>query len=203
MDRKTLQVGAYEVNCTILFEGKRAWIVDPGAEGERVAAILKERGLCPSAILLTHAHFDHIGGVQALQEAYPGLPAFAGGEDAMMFAHPFNQCPPDYPLAPRPQNLGEIGEAQVPGMEVLRTPGHTPGGVSLFFPRFPGAPLLLSGDTLFARSVGRTDFPGGSMTALMRSLGELMKLPEETVVVPGHGPETTVGDEKKSNPFLV
>ena len=217
MDRVTIQVGSYGVNCTILFEGSRAWVVDPGAEGARIAALLKQRGLSLAGILLTHAHFDHVGGVEALQDAWPELPVFVGMEDAVMFGHPFNQCPPDYPLAPKPRNLLDISEGTVPdidkgtvprvgtvpGMEVIRTPGHTPGGVSLLFRNFPGAPLLLSGDTLFAGSVGRTDFPGGSMAALMRSLGELSKLPADTVVVPGHGPETTIGKEIRSNPFLA
>jgi glyoxylase-like metal-dependent hydrolase (beta-lactamase superfamily II) len=91
----------------------------------------------------------------------------------------------------------------MPGLEVIHTPGHTPGGVCYFFADFDGAPLLLSGDTLFAGSIGRTDFPGGSMSAMTYSLKKLAFLPDETVVVPGHGPATTIAAEKACNPFLA
>jgi len=199
MERTTIQVGAYEVNCSVLSEGGKAWIVDPGQEARRIADLVSERGLEPAGILLTHAHFDHIGAIPGLAEAFPGIGVFVGSDDEAMFGHPFNQMPPDYPLVPRPATLRDPSEADVPGMEVIRTPGHTPGGVCYYFPKDS---LLLSGDTLFAQSVGRTDFPGGSMSALMESLKKLTALPDATLVVPGHGPDTTIGAEKRGNPFL-
>ena len=199
MERLTIQVGAYEVNCSVLFEGGSAWIVDPGQDAKRIADLVSRRGLAPAGILLTHAHFDHIGAVPGIAEAFPGIDVFVGVEDAPMFGHPFNQMPPDYPSVPRPASLRDPSEASVPGMEVIRTPGHTPGGVCYYFPKDS---LLLSGDTLFAGSVGRTDFPGGSMSSLMESLKKLTTLPDATLVVPGHGQETTIGAERRGNPFL-
>ena len=207
MERTTVQVGSYEVNCSILSADGRAVVVDPGSEGERIAGLLARAGLEPVAILLTHAHFDHIGGVEALQKAFPGLPVYAHPDDTVMFAHPFNQSPPDYPLAPRPANLRDARQfaadapsPELAGIETIPTPGHTPGGVCYYL---PAEKLLLAGDTLFAGSAGRTDFPGGSMNRLMASLKTLAELPGDTLVVPGHGPTTTIAREKSSNPFLL
>lgn len=198
MERTTFQVGAYEVNCSIVRANGRVLVIDPGSEGDRVADALANMGLAPDAILLTHAHFDHIGGIAALEERFPGIPTYVGLEDAVMFGHPFNQAPPDYPLAPKPQNLRDAHALE--GVVAIETPGHTPGGISYYF---QDDGILFSGDTLFAGSVGRTDFPGGSMARLMDSLKKLTALPPGTVVVPGHGPETTIGAEVRTNPFLA
>lgn len=200
----TLEVGAYAVNCTILSVDGKAWIVDPGSEGLLIAAQLKKLALEPDGILLTHGHFDHIGAVNDLQRRFPGLPVYVGEKDIPVLTHPFNQMPPDYPAITKPTNLVSLKEDDaidgLPGVQVIATPGHTPGGVCYHFPE---RKLLLSGDTLFAGSVGRTDFPGGDMATLMASLAKLVKLPNDTVVIPGHGPQTTIGDEKSSNPFLL
>ncbi len=200
----TLEVGAYAVNCTILSVDGKAWIVDPGSEGLLIAAQLKKLALEPDGILLTHGHFDHIGAVNDLQRRFPGLPVYVGEKDIPVLTHPFNQMPPDYPAITKPTNLVGLKEDDaidgLPGVQVIATPGHTPGGVCYHFPE---RKLLLSGDTLFAGSVGRTDFPGGDMATLMASLAKLVKLPNDTVVIPGHGPQTTIGDEKSSNPFLL
>ena len=197
MKRQTIQVGTFEVNCSILAEGERAWIVDPGADADRITKLLEKDGLSPELILLTHAHFDHIGGIPDLQRRFPNLPVYVHPLDAPILAHPLNAFPPDYPAIPQPADIRDCRE--LPGMTVLETPGHTPGGCCYYF---PDEKLLLSGDTLFAGSVGRTDFPGGDMEALTASLDKLAALPDETLVVPGHGPTTTIGREKRDNPYL-
>ncbi len=197
MKRQTLQVGTLEVNCSILARDERAWIVDPGADADRIAALLEKDGLRPELILLTHAHFDHIGGIPGLQRRFPNLPVYIHPLDAPILAHPLNAFPPDYPAIPQPANIRDCRE--LPGVTVLETPGHTPGGCCY---HFPDEKLLLSGDTLFAGSVGRTDFPGGDMGALTESLDRLAALPDDTLVIPGHGSTTTIGREKLNNPYL-
>ena len=207
MERLTIQVGGFEVNCSILSENGKAWIIDPGQEGERILALLAEKRLTPQAILLTHAHFDHIGAIPTLQAAFPDLPVYVHEKDAVMIGHPLNQLPPEYPtLEGKVKNLKELKELrELSEVEVIETPGHTPGGVCYYFApstdhQAPGT--LFAGDTLFAGSVGRTDLPGGDMATLMGSLEKLKALPDETVVIPGHGTFTTIGDEKRGNPFL-
>ena len=203
MERLTIQVGLYEVNCSILSESGKAWIVDPGHEADRIASLLEKKGLAPAAILLTHAHFDHIGAVPGLLEKFPGLPVYIGENDVAVISHPMNQLPPDYPPIKKPEKLKAIGQADsiegLDQLEVIETPGHTPGGACYYLPK---EKLLLSGDTLFAGSVGRTDLPGGDMATLVESLKKLTLLPDDTLVIPGHGPHTTIGAEKRSNPFL-
>ena len=206
MERLTIQVGGFEVNCSILSENGKAWIVDPGQEGARIVDLLARKGLEPAAILLTHAHFDHIGGIPALLEAFPDLPVYVHEKDAVMIGHPQNQLPPEYPQVKKfkiLKGLEDLGGLE--GLEIIETPGHTPGGVCYYFApsakrQAPGT--LLSGDTLFAGSVGRTDLPGGDMATLMDSLQKLIALPDDTLVIPGHGMHTTIAAEKRGNPFL-
>ena len=200
MERLTIQVGGFEVNCSILSENGKAWIVDPGQEPKRIIDTLAKKGLEPAAILLTHAHFDHISAVPGLLEKFPVLPVYVHEKDAPMFGHPLNQLPPEYPSFAKPKNLANLNSLDsLEGLEILETPGHTPGGVCY---HFPAMKLLLSGDTLFAGSVGRTDLPGGDMATLMDSLQKLTALPDDTLVIPGHGPHTTIAAEKRGNPFL-
>ena len=187
MERTTFPVGTFEVNCSIVFEGGKALVVDPGAEATLVAAKLAKLGLEPAAVLLTHAHFDHVGAVPDLQRSFPSLPVFVSGADAKIVSHPFNQFPPDYPP------IGELGNTRDANtlsdfltslgwraeVEVIDTPGHTPGCVCLYDEAHG---VLFSGDTMFASGFGRTDLPGGSMDALRRSLITLLQLPGGTQV---------------------
>lgn len=197
MTCNTISVGSFEVNCTILAVDGKAWIVDPGSEATRIAALVAKAGLEPAGVLLTHAHFDHISALPELQRRWPSLAVYVHPADAQVITHPFNQFPPDYPAVPMPGNVRPASENPV--AEVIETPGHTPGGVC-YYVKSEG--LLFSGDTLFAGSAGRTDFPGGSMPLLMASLAKLKALPPDTRVIPGHGPATTIGTEVRSNPFM-
>ena len=200
MERLTIQVGGFEVNCSILSENGKAWIVDPGQEADRIIDLLAKKGLEPAAILLTHGHFDHISGIPGLLKKFPDLPVYVHEKDMQMFGHPLNQLPPEYSSFAKPRNLETLGKLEgLEGLEILETPGHTPGGVCYYFPKDK---LLLSGDTLFAGSVGRTDLPGGDMATLMDSLQKLTALPDDTLVIPGHGMHTRIALEKSGNPFL-
>lgn len=203
MKRTTIQVGSFEVCCSILSENDKAWIVDPGQDSPRIIRTLKKLNLTPTAILLTHAHFDHIGAIPALLTEFPNLPVFVHPQDKTILGHPLNCLPPDYPLVESSfaiQDATKITQLDnLFDVETIVTPGHTPGSVCYYFSK---ENLLLSGDTLFAGSVGRTDLPGGDMATLIDSLSKIMRLPDETVVIPGHGPQTTIGREKRSNPFL-
>ena len=193
--------GAYEANCIILWEGTAALVVDPGQDAEDILAFLSAHSLELKAVLLTHGHFDHVNGIPGLLAANPGTPVYAHPSDWVMFGHPMNRNPPDYPGTGRPADLRDIREivADFPsfGFKVIETPGHTPGSVCIMT-----GELLLSGDTLFAGSCGRTDFPGGSMADMRRSLATLAGLPPGTGVVAGHGSSTTIGHEVANNPFM-
>ena len=188
------------MNCSILSENGKARIVDPGQEPGRITDLLAKKGLEPAAILLTHGHFDHIGAIPGLLEKFPNLPVYLHEKDVPMIGHPLNQLPPEYPPFQKPRNLVSLDKLEdLDELEVLETPGHTPGGVCYYFPKDK---LLLSGDTLFAGSVGRTDLPGGDMATLMDSLQKLTALPDDTLVIPGHGMHTRIALEKSGNPFL-
>lgn len=197
MQRFTIKVGTFEVNCSILSRNGRALFVDPGDNASRIINLMDRQELTPEAILLTHTHFDHIGAIPELQQAYPDLPVYVHPKDIPLFGHPMNQYPPDYPQIDLPKNIRDLADLR--GVSVIETPGHTPGGVCYYL---PDDGILLSGDTLFAGSVGRTDLPGGDMATLSASLKKLADLPDYTLVIPGHGPHTTIHVEKEVNPFL-
>ena len=206
MERRIMPLGAIGANCVVLWEDPAAaWIVDPGAEPEAINAFLDKKGLTPALVLFTHGHFDHIGAIDGILARYPDLPVHVGSGDVPMIGHPQNAWPPDYTRVQKPATLvadlvdGATLTAGGLTAQVIATPGHTPGGASFLF---AAQKLLLTGDTLFAGSCGRTDFPGGDMATLQESLEKLKVLPKDTVVVPGHGIETTIARELASNPFL-
>ncbi|TVX95471.1 MBL fold metallo-hydrolase [Cohnella terricola] len=199
-------LGALQTNAYVVVNADRtsAVVIDPGtADG---ALMRKLDGLKVEAILLTHAHFDHIGGVDHLRRKY-GCPVYlhsaekdwltdAGKNGSARWADvtpPITTDLPDHELADG-QELTFVGETFL----VKHTPGHSPGSVS-----FLVGDLLFAGDALFRRSIGRTDLPGGSQDQLSRSIREkLYSLPDEVLVLPGHGPETTIGEERRENPYV-
>ncbi|MFC4601916.1 MBL fold metallo-hydrolase [Cohnella hongkongensis] len=199
-------LGALQTNAYVVVneDRTRAVVIDPGTADR--ALMRKLDGLKVEAILLTHAHFDHIGGVDQLRKKY-GCPVYlhpaeqdwltdAGKNGSARWADitpPITTEPAEHGLEDG-QELELIGET----FRVKHTPGHSPGSVS-----FMVGDLLFAGDALFRRSVGRTDLPGGSQEQLSRSIREkLYTLPEDTLVLPGHGPETTIGEERRENPYV-
>jgi hydroxyacylglutathione hydrolase len=183
-------------------------VIDPGLEPESILAFLDEHGLEPAAILNTHGHADHIGGNEALKQRYPQAPLVIGRHDAHLLTDananlsaPFG-LPIVSPPADRLVQEGDAFDAAGIPLEVLDIPGHSPGHVVFVHRAVP--PLIFGGDVLFRGSVGRTDFPGGSSKRLFSGIRDkLFTLPDDSVVYPGHGPVTTTGHEKRTNPFVA
>ncbi len=201
-----LTVGPLGTNCYIAYdEMKNAVIVDPGGDYDRINRKLTDSELSLKAILLTHGHFDHIGAVKELADAY-GCEVYIGQEDMAMLedtrtnlSSSFTRNPMVYKGAKGVADGEELTFGDM-SFKVIFTPGHTPGGVCFYAEKDEA---LFAGDTLFCQSVGRSDFPGGSAGTLVRSIRErLMVLPEDTSVLPGHGETTTIGYEKVNNPFI-
>jgi len=184
-----------------------ALVVDPGLEPDLILNFLRGEELIPAAILNTHGHADHIAGNHFLKEAYPNAPLIIGAGDVPMLADaelnlsaPFG-LPITSPPADRTVREGDIVEAAGFRLEVLEIPGHSPGHVVFIWRDTPC--LVLGGDVLFRGSIGRYDFPHGDGPLLMRGIREkLFTLPSDTVLYPGHGPVTTVGHEKRTNPYV-
>ncbi|HUL33606.1 MAG TPA: MBL fold metallo-hydrolase [Candidatus Eisenbacteria bacterium] len=210
-----IPVGLLQCNCLIIGDprSREAIVVDPGDEVERILSMLGRYKLQVQAIISTHAHIDHVGGLAKLHQ-YTGAPVMMHGEDLPLYHGMEEQA--DFLGVPAPE-LTEVDQLLKEGdllpwgrfqANVIHTPGHTPGSVSLYLPKDCGKvklsqPQLFAGDTLFAGSIGRVDLWGGSMAQIMESLKDkLMQLPEDTLVHPGHGATTTIGEEKQSNPFL-
>lgn len=208
MIRNTFPVGPLGCNCTVLGDNRthEALVIDPGAEITRILATLATHELTLRHILVTHAHIDHIAGALALKAA-TGAPITYNQADLPLVAIMDQQAnwlniptpkvaPPDH--SPADNEILPAGDLHP---QILYTPGHTEGSLSVYL---PDQHLLLAGDTLFAGSIGRTDLPGGNTGKLLASIRtRLLTLPDNTEVIPGHGPATTIGTERRTNPFLT
>jgi hydroxyacylglutathione hydrolase len=204
----TFTLGPWETNCYVVRVGgpHDCWIIDAGFEPGAMIARVRGLGLRPAALILTHAHLDHIAGVREVLAAFPGTPVMIHEAEREWLVDPELNLSAAIGMpvtAPAPDALlrdGQVLELDGLSWRVLHTPGHSPGGVSLVNAEHATA---LVGDALFAGSVGRTDFPGSSPEVLARSIREkLYVLPDATRVLPGHGPATTIGREKATNPFV-
>ena len=207
MIHKIFPVGPLQCNCSVIGDEKthEAMVIDPGDQIEGILDILRQEKLTLKQIVITHAHIDHVGGAMKLKAA-TGAPILMNQNDhallkmldmqaAWVGMRPPGDVQVDETISQgRVLRIGEISS------NVIHTPGHTEGSICLYFPE---EKKLIAGDTLFAGSIGRTDLPGGSMEKIMRSLhNQVMALPDETEVVPGHGSLTTIGEERETNPFL-
>jgi glyoxylase-like metal-dependent hydrolase (beta-lactamase superfamily II) len=221
MNIHRLVLGEFQTNCYVCRTNDTArdcLIIDTGLDAGELIDLLKDSELNPVAVIFTHGHIDHIMGTIALRDQFPQIKVFIHKLDARMLtgkqdnlsamaAAAFSTEPADFLLSTGHLTVddGDMIEQAGISLKVLHTPGHTPGGISLYAKA--DAPLgggaVFTGDTLFAESVGRTDFPGGNLGQLIKSIKtKLLPLPDETIVYPGHGPTTTIAREKTSNPFL-
>lgn len=205
MNIHSMSLGELGTNCYIVYDKHNALIVDPGGEPEKVIEFLKNQAVEPQAILLTHAHFDHIGGVDALRKHF-NIKVYLHENEADWLAEPrLNRSTaftrkevrtesPDYFLKPGKMKLSTFE------FDVIHTPGHSPGSVSFVF---TDERFVISGDVLFQQGIGRTDLPGGSMEQLEKSIRQSLYLLDDSFIVyPGHGSDTTIGAEKTNNPFV-
>ena len=207
MIHEILPVGILQCNCSIFGdeESREAMVIDPGDNIDGILGIVDRHGLRVTAIVITHAHIDHIGGAAKLKAA-TGAPVYLNENDKAIYdqlemqaAWLGTEAPPrtEIDVAARDADRLRVGRTE---LTVLHTPGHTPGSISLWI---PAEKKLLAGDTLFRDSIGRTDLPGGNGRQILSSIREkLFPLPDETLVIPGHGPQTTIGHEKEFNYFL-
>ncbi len=207
MIHEILPVGMLRCNCSVFGDetSREAIIVDPGDDIEDVLAILAKHQLKAKAIIITHAHIDHIGGAQKLKQA-TGAPVYMNAKDRELSERMDAQAAwlgMETPEVAEIDVYAKEGDSVFAGateFHILETPGHTQGSLSVWI---PSESKLVAGDTLFRDSIGRTDLPGGDGKKILKSIrAKLLTLPEETVVVAGHGMNTTIGREKRTNPFL-
>jgi len=208
MIHEIVPVGPLQCNCSVIGDEttREAIVIDPGDQIEDVLALIEKHNLQVKQIVITHAHIDHVGGAMKLRVA-TGAPILLNQNDFALLKMLDVQAAWIGMKNPGKVEIdGSVGQAdtiQAGSLtaNVIHTPGHTEGSVCLYF---PAESKLIAGDTLFAGNIGRTDLPGGSMEKIIDSLHEkVMALPDDTLVVPGHGPLTTIGEERESNPFLV
>ena len=205
MKIKKIVVGRLATNCYLVIceQSKESIVIDPGGEPDDIASYCKDNELVVKYIVNTHGHWDHIDANKELKKMTAASIMIHKDDanklleaDANLSLYTGEEC--TSPEANILLQEGDIIEFGKESLQVLHTPGHSPGGISLL-----GPGLVFTGDALFAGSVGRTDLPGGSMEILIKTIREnLLNLPDETIVLPGHGPETTIGEEKRNNPFL-
>ncbi len=202
-----LPVGPLQCNCSIVGDetSREAIVIDPGDEIESILAIVRKHNLTVKQIVVTHAHIDHVGGAMKLK-GVTGAPILLNENDTALLkmldvqAAWLGMRSPGEVTIDRSLHEGDTVSAGPHQAQVIHTPGHTEGSICLLF---SPEKTLIAGDTLFAGSIGRTDLPGGNYNKIIDSLqSKLLALPDETVVIPGHGPTTTIGEERESNPFL-
>jgi glyoxylase-like metal-dependent hydrolase (beta-lactamase superfamily II) len=207
MIHKILPVGPLQCNCSIIGDETthEAMVIDPGDDIEDIVAIIDQHKLQVKQIVITHAHIDHVGGAMKLR-ARTGAPILLNQNDYALLkmldvqASWLGMASPGEVKIEADLAHDQTLRAGNLSANVLHTPGHTEGSVCLYF---PAQKILIAGDTLFARSIGRTDLPGGSFEKIIRSLHDrVLTLPDDTTVIPGHGPVTTIGEEREENPFL-
>ena len=209
LDIKSFCLGDWMTNCYVVHvagEAGACWIVDAGFEPQAMIEYIEAKRLKPQQVVLTHAHVDHIAGLHALRQTWPGLPILIHPMEQEFLVDPILNLSiaTSGPIA-APQATAFLTHAQHLaldgiGFEIRHTPGHSPGGVTLYQAE---AGVAIVGDTLFAGSIGRYDFPTSNSKLLMESLRtQLLTLPDQTRVLPGHGAETTIGQERRMNPFL-
>ncbi|HEY4554773.1 MAG TPA: MBL fold metallo-hydrolase [Bacillaceae bacterium] len=208
MEWKKIPLGPIQTNCYLLYNEERQCVIfDPGSEGDRLNAEIEEEGLNPIAILLTHAHFDHIGAVEKVRYKW-NIPVYIHEAENDWLTDPSLNGSIRYPMIepivglPADHAIAGDGKLSIGPFtfRVLETPGHSPGSLSFYIKEIG---TVFAGDTLFAGSIGRTDLTGGSHPTLIQSIkSKLLALPDDTQVLPGHGPVTSVQDEKANNPFL-
>jgi hydroxyacylglutathione hydrolase len=208
MIHEIFPVGPLQCNCSVVGDKqtREAMVIDPGDDIDHVLAMLQKHQLTVKQIVITHAHIDHIGGAAKLKRI-TGAPVLLNSNDQMLLkmldvqASWIGMPPPEETAIDSSLTTGDKVRAGGVVADVLHTPGHTEGSICLYF---QAEEKLIAGDTLFAGSIGRTDLPGGSFRKIMESLnGLVLSLPDATIVVPGHGPLTTIGEERESNPFLA
>jgi len=202
---ESINVGALQVNCYVLSaaQGRDAIIIDPGDSENKIRKVLDKHRLKPVCIINTHGHVDHIG----CDDAF-GVPVYAHKDEIALLKDSGRNFSDflDLPISVKSKVTALVDKQRLVfdtiELEVLHTPGHSPGGICLLLKK-PETNILFSGDTLFYGSIGRTDFPGADTDTLLNSIREkLLVLPDDTVVYPGHGASSTIGHEKKHNPFL-
>ncbi|WP_405101194.1 MBL fold metallo-hydrolase [Oceanobacillus sp. FSL H7-0719] len=205
MEIKVMPVGLFSTNCYIISQEDQALVIDPGGNAEGIRNYIDDNQLSVQAILLTHAHFDHIGALEELRKAY-NVGVYINAAEQAWLGNP--QMNGSYKLigeeiiASPAENLLNEGKLTIGSftLEVIHTPGHSPGSVSFIFPE---SQQIFSGDILFNQGIGRTDLPGGDLSVLEKSLKEkLYVLDEHYIINPGHGPSTSIGFEKENNPFF-